>query len=67
MDDIFQKDSVSLGSIMVKQVNMYFGKEPNFESIYDLPCHTLLTVIAIPGSLGNTTDIKSKYCSSMFY
>lgn len=34
MDDIFQKDSVSLGSIMVKQVNMYFGKEPNFESIY---------------------------------
>lgn len=34
MDDIFQKDSVSLGSIMVKRVNMYFGKKPNFESIY---------------------------------
>lgn len=26
IDDIFQKDSVPLGSIMVKQVNMYFGK-----------------------------------------
>lgn len=31
MGDIFQKDSVSLGSITVKQVNMYFGEEPDFE------------------------------------
>lgn len=40
MGDISRKDSVSLSSIMVKQVNMYFGKVPNFESIYgsDLSC-----------------------------